>query len=88
MGRDCDLEAVKHMLSQVRKIAPPGFKMGTSLIVGFPSETVAELETTIQFCQEAGFDWVWCHSFSARPETPAAALPEQISTVEILQRAQ
>ena len=88
MGRDCDIDAVKHMLIEIKQVAPSGFKMGTSLIAGFPSESIEELDGTIQFCQEAGFDWVWCHSFSARPETPAAALAGQIPTGEILRRAQ
>lgn len=88
MGRDCDMDAVKRMLIEIKSLASPKFKMGTSLIVGFPSETIDELDETVQFCDEVGFDWVWCHSFSARPETPAATLPGQISAEEILRRAQ
>jgi tRNA A37 methylthiotransferase MiaB len=81
------MDVVKEMLIEIKRSASPEFKMGTSLIVGFPSETLDELEHTIQFCNEARFDWVWCHSFSARPETPAAILPGQIPAQEILRRA-
>ena len=42
----------------------------------------------IMACEQVGFDWVWCHSFSARPETPAAALPGQLDAAEILRRSQ
>ncbi len=87
MNRDGDMNAVKQMLVEVRKLAPRRFKLGTSLIVGFPSETIQELDETIEFCSQVGFDWVWCHSFSARPETPAAALADQIPDEEILRRA-
>lgn len=87
MGRDCDMDTVKQMLVEIKRLAPPGFRMGTSLVVGFPSETIDELNDTIQFCDGTGFDWAWCHSFSARPETPAATLPEQIPPEEILRRA-
>jgi len=87
MNRDCDMDRVKRMLIGIKQAAPPEFKMGTSLIAGFPSETIHELSDTIRFCQEVGFDWVWCHSFSARPETPASTLPDQISADEILRRA-
>jgi len=87
MGRDCDMDTVKQMLIVIKRLAPRGFNIGTSLIVGFPSETLDELNDSIQFCNEADFDWVWCHSFSARPETPAAALQGQISPEEILRRA-
>jgi len=88
MGRDCDLGQVKQMLTEIKKVASSGFKMGTSIIAGFPSESIDELNETIQFCNDVGFDWVWCHSFSARPETPAAVLPGQIPTDQILRRAQ
>jgi len=88
MGRDCDMEAVKQMLLEVKQLAGPELKMGTSLIAGFPSEEPGELDETIRFCEQVGFDWVWCHSFSARSETPAASLPGQLPPQEILRRSQ
>jgi ribosomal protein S12 methylthiotransferase len=88
MGRDCDIEAVKAMLLEIRHLAGPELKMGTSLIAGFPSEEMNELEETIKFCEQVGFDWVWCHSYSARPETAAASLPSQLPSAEILRRSQ
>jgi threonylcarbamoyladenosine tRNA methylthiotransferase MtaB len=86
MARDCDMDRVRQMLIEIKQLAPPKFKLGTSLIVGFPSETVDELDETILFCEQAGFDWVWCHSFSARPETQATMLTGQISLEEIHRR--
>jgi tRNA A37 methylthiotransferase MiaB len=88
MGRDCDMDAVKRMLLETRRLGGAELKMGTSLIAGFPSETMSELEETLEFCAQVGFDWVWCHSYSARPETAAAALPGQHSSEEILRRSQ
>jgi threonylcarbamoyladenosine tRNA methylthiotransferase MtaB len=88
MGRDCDLGAVKQMLLEIKRLAPPEFKLGTSLVVGFPSETIEELNDTLRFCDEADFDWIWCHSFSAKSETPAVLLAGQITADEILRRAQ
>jgi tRNA A37 methylthiotransferase MiaB len=67
--------------------AGSGFKLGTSIIVGFPSETIEEVAETIEYCRQMGFDWVWCHSFSARPETPAANRTMQIGADEIRRRA-
>jgi threonylcarbamoyladenosine tRNA methylthiotransferase MtaB len=87
MNRDCDLAAVQQVLLEIRQAAGHGLTLGTSLIVGFPSETREDLEQTVDFCLAVGFDWVWCHSFSARPETPAAGLPGQIAPEEVLQRA-
>lgn len=89
MNRACDMDKVKNILQNIKNYMPSksGFQMGTSLIVGFPSETSEDLQETIEFCKDIRFDWVWCHSFSARPETPAANLECQIDPVEIKHRA-
>jgi tRNA A37 methylthiotransferase MiaB len=89
MKRGGDMEKVKTTLHQIRLAVPPGdsLRLGTSIIVGFPSETETELEQTIQLCKEMQFDWIWCHSFSARPETPVAGMDQQIAADEILRRA-
>lgn len=87
MRRDCDIQAAGQMLAAIKAAAPSGFRLGTSIIVGYPSETVDELEETIQFCRRAQFDWVWCHSFSARPETPAASQDGAVTPDEILRRS-
>ena len=89
MKRGGDMEVVKATLKQIRNAAPARshLKLGTSIIVGFPSETEDDLQQTIAFCQEVRFDWVWCHSFSARPETPAATMSGQVDPAEILRRA-
>jgi threonylcarbamoyladenosine tRNA methylthiotransferase MtaB len=87
MNRDPDLESVRRTLEAIRQTAPPDFKLGTSLIVGFPSETLDDLQATLQFCKRVGFDWVWCHSYSSRPGTPAADLPDQLPPEEIHRRA-
>jgi threonylcarbamoyladenosine tRNA methylthiotransferase MtaB len=87
MNRDCDIDTIRNMLIEIKAAAPSKFKLGTSLIVGFPSETTEELDETIEFCLTVGFDWAWCHSFSTRPETPAANLDQKIPVEEILRRA-
>ena len=89
MKRGCDVEAVKVALGRIKDSIPNGvgFKLGTSVIVGFPTETDEELRKTIEFCQDVKFDWVWCHSFSVRPETPAAKMGGQLGADEILGRA-
>lgn len=85
MHRRCDLERVQRMLSDLRA-ASPGVKLGTSVIVGFPSETLDELAATAALCNAVNFDWIWCHGFSPRPGTPAAALPDQFSPDEVQAR--
>ncbi len=87
MNRSFDTNEVKQMLIDIKNIAPTEFRLGTSVIVGSPSETLEELNDTIKFCDEVNFDWIWCHSFSARPDTPMANSPNQISSEEILKQA-
>ncbi len=89
MNRGCDVEQVKDILKEMRSAVPAGngFRLGTSVIVGFPSETPEDLQQTIDFCNDVHFDWVWCHSFSARPETPAAGMTPKVDAGEILGRA-
>jgi tRNA A37 methylthiotransferase MiaB len=87
MNRDCDLTAVQGALLEIQRAATSALTLGTSLIVGFPSENQEELEQTVGFCLAVGFDWTWCHSFSARPQTVAASLPDQVAPEEILRRA-
>lgn len=86
MNRSCDMTKVKQMLVDIRKTTPNGFLLGTSVIVGFPSESIEELNDTIEFCDEVRFDWIYCHGFSARPDTRAAKLQDQIPREEILRR--
>ncbi len=74
------------MLIDIRKAGSRGFKLGTSVILGFPSETDEEFQGTLKFCNEVGFDWIYCHNFSARPGTRAADLPDQLPNEVVQER--
>lgn len=87
MNRSCDMDKVKEMLMNIQETSTNRFLLGTSVIVGFPSETIEELKETINFCNQVNFDWVYCHSFSSRPGTCAASLSDQHSSEEILSRS-
>ena len=56
--------------------------LSSAVIVGFPSETRDELEKSVQFCNDAGYDTVACHMFSQRPGNPSNNMPDQISPEE------
>ena len=49
----------------------------TDLIVGFPGETEADFEATLEVVAEAGFDSAYVFIFSPRPGTEAAELVDQ-----------
>ena len=59
----------------------------TDLIVGFPGETDAEFEQTLQFIQQCQFSDMHVFPYSVRPGTPAASMPIQIPDAEKSARA-
>lgn len=58
--------------------ALPGLSLSTDVIVGFPGETDADHERTLEVCRAAGFSKIHVFRYSARPGTPAAALPDRV----------
>lgn len=50
----------------------------TDVIVGFPGETDGEFEETLQVCEEVGFSKIHMFPFSARRDTPAAEMKDQL----------
>jgi tRNA-2-methylthio-N6-dimethylallyladenosine synthase len=49
----------------------PGVSITTDLIVGFPGETEAEYENSVDLLRELKFDKVHCAAYSTRPGTTA-----------------
>ncbi len=65
----------------------PGCAITTDLIVGFPGETEAEFAQTLDFLEQADFSSMHIFPYSRRSGTPAAQMPDQISTAEKERRA-
>jgi tRNA-2-methylthio-N6-dimethylallyladenosine synthase len=68
-------------IDHLRK-AVPGMAFSTDLIVGFPGETDADFQETLELMREVEYDQVYAFSYSARPGTAATriegALPDEI----------
>ncbi len=64
------------------KEAAPGISIASDFIVGFPGETEQDFEQTLDLIRTVGFDQSFSFIYSARPGTPAAALPDDISASE------
>ena len=64
--------------STVRRLRAvrPGISLSSDFIVGFPGETDADHAKTMKLIEDIGFDTSFSFVFSARPGTPAAALPD------------
>jgi len=65
--------------STVRKLRAirPDLALSSDFIVGFPGETDADFEKTMQLIEDLEFDNSFSFIFSPRPGTPAANLPDE-----------
>jgi len=59
----------------IRKIRPD-MVFGADLIAGFPTETEAMFENTVRLVEDCGLSFLHVFPFSARPQTPAANMPQ------------
>ncbi len=55
----------------------------TDVIVGFPGETDADFERTLEVVAEAGYDSAYTFLYSPRPGTEAAALADQMVAPDV-----
>jgi threonylcarbamoyladenosine tRNA methylthiotransferase MtaB len=69
-----------HYREKIEKIraAMPTAAIGADVMVGFPGETDAEFNATRQMIEELPFTYLHVFTFSARPGTPAAQMPNQV----------
>lgn len=77
MGRAYDTKTFADVVEMVRSELPE-LSLSTDVIVGFPGETDEEFEQTLAFCREMRFSKMHVFRFSARPDTPAASMPNQV----------
>lgn len=66
--------------SKIRRIreARPDIYLSSDFIVGFPGETEADFQATMQLIEDIRFDQSFSFIYSPRPGTPAAALPDDV----------
>jgi tRNA-2-methylthio-N6-dimethylallyladenosine synthase len=57
----------------------PDCALTTDIIVGFPGETDADFEQTLEVAEAVGYDGAFTFIYSPRRETEAATLPDQLS---------
>ncbi len=61
------------------RAANPDIALSTDIIVGFPGETEADFEATLDLVREVGFAQGYTFKYSARPGTPAATMDGQLA---------
>jgi tRNA-2-methylthio-N6-dimethylallyladenosine synthase len=77
MHRGYSREDYLEKVNRLRQVCP-GIALSTDLIVGFPGETEADFQETLRLMQEAAFDSAFFFKYSPRPQTAAAAFPDQV----------
>jgi threonylcarbamoyladenosine tRNA methylthiotransferase MtaB len=77
-----------HYREKIEKIraAMPTAAIGADVMVGFPGETDAEFESTRRLIEELPFTYLHVFTYSPRPGTPAAAMPNQVPVHEARER--
>jgi tRNA-2-methylthio-N6-dimethylallyladenosine synthase len=75
----------KSTIRKLRKIRP-NLSMSSDFIIGFPGETQTDFEATMKLISDIGFDMSFSFIYSARPGTPAADLPDDVTEQEKKER--
>ncbi|HCK83812.1 MAG TPA: tRNA (N6-isopentenyl adenosine(37)-C2)-methylthiotransferase MiaB [Hyphomonadaceae bacterium] len=78
MNRKHDAAHYLGIVAQLRR-ARPDIALSTDLIVGFPGETEADFDATMELAREVGFALAFSFKYSPRPGTPAASMHGQVA---------
>jgi tRNA-2-methylthio-N6-dimethylallyladenosine synthase len=85
MRRSYRAEKYLRILEQVRA-AMPDAAITTDIIVGFPGETEADFQATLDIVREARFAGAFTFKYSKRPGTPAAEMDNQVPQEVVQER--
>ncbi len=77
MKRNYTALQYKSRIRKLRKVRP-NISLSSDFIIGFPGETNADFEDTMQLIHDIGFDHSYSFIYSRRPGTPAANLPDDV----------
>jgi tRNA-2-methylthio-N6-dimethylallyladenosine synthase len=85
MRRSYRRDRYLRLLDRVRD-AMPDAAISTDIIVGFPGETDADFEHTLDVVREARFAQAFTFQYSTRPGTPAAEMGDQVPKAVVQER--
>ena len=86
MGRPTTAAAFRETVARARRVLDRP-AISADVIVGFPGETDADFQATLDLCREIGFAKTHVFPYSIRSGTRAAEMPDHIPTVVRRQRA-
>ena len=93
-GSDAVLRAMRRSYRRTRyleiieavRAAMPHAAISTDIIVGFPGETEADFQATLDVVERAQFASAFTFQYSPRPGTPAAGMPGQVPKQVVQER--
>lgn len=86
MNRPYTIEYYLELLGRLRA-HDPRIAVGTDIIIGFPGESDADFEQSLEMVARAGFSYVHQFSFSPRSGTPASGMDGACSAAVIMERS-
>jgi ribosomal protein S12 methylthiotransferase len=78
MKRRSSEQQIRDLITKLRDRIP-GIALRTSLIVGFPGETVEDFNSLMQFVEQSRFERLGVFCYSREEGTPAAEMADQVS---------
>ena len=87
MNRSHTAESYLKLLDRFRQ-ARPDIALSGDFIVGFPGETEAEFQDTLNIVDAVGYAQAFSFKYSPRPGTPAAAMEGQVEKAVMDERLQ
>ncbi|KEJ88050.1 tRNA (N6-isopentenyl adenosine(37)-C2)-methylthiotransferase MiaB [Sulfitobacter donghicola] len=86
MNRSHTAESYLRLIERIRE-ARPDIMMSGDFIVGFPEETEADFQATMDLVEEVNYGYAYSFKYSTRPGTPAASRA-QVDPAEADERLQ
>lgn len=86
MGRHYTSDFFRQLIARISATMPDAF-IGADVIAGFPGETEAEFQETVQLLEELPFSDLHIFPYSSRPGTTAARMPDHVPDRVVTERA-
>jgi tRNA-2-methylthio-N6-dimethylallyladenosine synthase len=80
MKRNHTGEDYRRLIARLRE-ARPDLSLSSDFIIGFPNESDADFEATMQLIEDIGFDHSFSFIYSPRPGTPASDMPDSVDLI-------
>ena len=85
MKRPYRSQSVYTAVEHLRRIKKKPF-IACDIIAGFPGETQADFNETLELCRTCGFSWIHAFPFSPRPGTEAFSMKNAVRAGEVKNR--